>query len=41
MTKALDMVPDLVNKFVGGPKGAGEISPNAMEAAEEIAGRKE
>ena len=28
-------------KLVGGPKGAGEISPNAMEAAEEIAGRKE
>lgn len=36
ITKALDMVPDVVNRFVGGPKGAGEISPKAMEAAEEI-----
>ena len=40
MTKALDLVPDLVNKFVGGPKGNGEISPEAMEAAEKIAGKE-
>ena len=37
VTKALDMVPDLVNRFAGGPKGGGEISPQAMEKAEEIA----
>lgn len=36
ITKVLDMVPDVVNRFAGGPKGAGEISPEAMEAAEEI-----
>ncbi|MDO5417335.1 MAG: GerW family sporulation protein [Lachnospiraceae bacterium] len=36
VTKAMDMVPDLVNKFVGGPKGAGVVSPEAMETAEEI-----
>ena len=40
LTKALDMVPDVVNRFVGGPKGAGEVSPRAMEAAEEIAGKQ-
>ncbi len=39
VTKVLDLVPDLVNKFAGGPKGAGVISPEAMEAAEEMAGR--
>ena len=31
MTKALDMVPDLVNRFVGGK----DISPEAMEKAED------
>ena len=41
MTKALDLVPDLVNRFAGGPKGGGEISPEAMEAAEELAGKAE
>ena len=40
LTKALDMVPDVVNRFVGGPKGAGEVSPRAVEAAEEIAGKQ-
>lgn len=32
MTKALDMVPDLVNRFVGGK----DISPEAMEKAEDM-----
>ena len=41
MTKALDLVPDLVNRFAGGPKGGGEISPEGMEAAEELAGKSE
>ena len=41
MTKALDLVPDLVNRFAGGPKGGGEISPEAMDAAEELAGKSE
>lgn len=41
ITKALDMVPDLVNRFAGGPKGAGVISPEAAEAAEELAAKKE
>lgn len=41
MTKALDLVPDLVNKFVGGPKESSEISPEAMEAAEKIIGKEE
>lgn len=40
ITKALDMVPDIVNRFAGGPKGAGEVSPKAVEAAEEIVGKK-
>ena len=35
VTKILDMVPDLVNKFTGGKKE--EISPEAMQAAEEVA----
>ena len=35
MTKVLDMVPDLVNKFTGKKKE--EISPEVMEAAEEMA----
>ncbi len=35
VTKVLDMVPDLVNKFTG--KKEGEISPEAMEAAEDLA----
>ena len=41
MTKALDLVPDLVNRFAGGPKGGGEILPEAMDAAEELAGKSE
>ena len=41
MTKALDLVPDLVNRFARGPKGGGEISPEAMDAAEELAGKSE
>ena len=32
MTKALDMVPDLLNRFVGGK----DISPEAMEKAEDM-----
>ena len=35
VTKVLDMVPDLVNKFTGKKKE--EISPEVMEAAEEMA----
>ena len=35
VTKILDMVPDLVNKFTGGKKE--EISPEAMQADEEVA----
>ena len=35
VTKVLDMVPDLVNKFTG--KKREEISPEVMEAAEEMA----
>ena len=41
MTKALDLVPDLVNRFAGGHKGGGEISTEAMDAAEELAGKSE
>ncbi len=35
VTKVLDMVPDLVNKFTGGRKD--EITPEVMRAAEEVA----
>lgn len=35
VTKVLDMVPDIVNRFTGGKKK--EISPEAMKAAEEMA----
>lgn len=35
VTKVLDMVPDLVNKFTGGKKE--QISENAVKAAEEMA----
>lgn len=35
VTKVLDMVPDLVNKFTGGRKE--EITPEVMRAAEEVA----
>lgn len=35
VTKVLDMVPDIVNKFTGSRKE--EISPEAMQAAEEVA----
>jgi len=35
VTKVLDMVPDLVNKFAPGKKQ--EISPDALKAAEEMA----
>lgn len=35
VTKVLDMVPDLVNKFTEGRKN--KISPEAVKAAEEIA----
>ena len=36
VTKVLDMVPDLVNKFTDGKKK--KISPDAMKAAQEMAG---
>lgn len=39
VTKVLDMVPDLVNKFTGGKKD--EVSPEAMQAAEDLAGKSE
>lgn len=38
MTKILDMVPDFVNKFTG---GSGEISSDALKAAQEMAAAEE
>lgn len=35
MTKVLDLVPDFVNKFVGGKES--QISPDAVKAAEDMA----
>ncbi|MCC8127165.1 MAG: GerW family sporulation protein [Clostridiales bacterium] len=39
VTKVIDLVPDLVNRFTG--KKQEEISPEAMKAAEEIAAKEE
>ena len=37
MTKILDMVPDFVNKFMGGKGFDEEISPEAVETAQKMA----
>lgn len=39
VTKVLDMVPDFVNKFVGGKQE--EVSEKAMESAQELAAASE
>ena len=41
VTKVLDMVPDFVNKFVGGKKETPEVSEKAMETANEMAAAQE
>lgn len=37
MSKVIDMVPDLVNRFMGGKAFDEEIAPEAVEAAEQMA----
>lgn len=37
MSKVIDMVPDLVNRFMGGRAFDEEIAPEAVEAAEQMA----
>lgn len=41
VTKVLDMVPDFVNKFVGGKRETPEVSEKAMETANEMAAAQE
>ena len=41
LTKVLDMVPDFVNKFVGGKQETPEVSEKAMETANEMAATQE
>ena len=41
VTKVLDMVPDFVNKFVGGKQETPEVSEKAMETANEMAAAQE
>ena len=41
VTKVLDMVPDFVNKFVGGKQETPEVSEKAMETANEMATAQE
>ena len=41
VTKVLDMVPDFVNKFVGGKQETPEVSEKAMETANEMADAQE
>ena len=41
LTKVLDMVPDFVNKFVGGKQETPEVSEKAMETANEMAAAQE
>ena len=41
LTKILDMVPDFVNKFVGGKQETPEVSEKAMETANEMAAAQE
>lgn len=37
MSKVIDMVPDFVNRFMGGKTFDEEIAPEAVEAAEKMA----